>query len=105
MPISFGHIRMSSSDNSNVDATLGRLYLLRTFIAWINLDFGIEICFVQGLTAYIKIWLQFVFPLYVWSIAGGIILLARHSERMTRLFGNKSVQVLATLFFSPMPSS
>ena len=69
----------------------------QTFIAWINLDFGIEVCFVQGLTAYAKTWLQFLFPLYIWSIAGGIILTARYSKRMTKVIGNNSVQVLATL--------
>ena len=71
---------------------------LKIFIAWINLDFGIEVCFTDGLTAYVKTWLQFAFPLYIWSIAVGIILAAHCSKRMTKLFGNNSVQVLATLF-------
>ena len=79
------------------DGSIAKAQFLTTFIAWINLDFGIETCFVEGLTAYAKTWLQFVFPLYVWSIAGGMILLARRSGRMTRLLGNNSVQVLATL--------
>ena len=68
------------------------------FLAWINLDFGIETCFVKGLTAYWKTWLQFLFPLYIWSIAGGIIFVAHRSKRMTKVFGNNSVDVLATLF-------
>ena len=80
------------------DINIGKLWFLKTFVAWINLDFGIEMCFVQGLTAYIKTWLQFVFPFYVWSIAGVMILLASCSEKMTKLQGNNSVQVLATLF-------
>ena len=37
---------------------------LSWFIAWINLDLGIETCFYNGLHAYVKTWLQFVFPLY-----------------------------------------
>ena len=36
------------------------------FIAWLNLDFGIETCFYDGMDAYSKTWLQFVFPLYIW---------------------------------------
>ena len=68
------------------------------FLAWINLDFGIETCFVKGLTAFWKTWLQFLFPLYIWSIAGGIIFVAHRSKRMTKVFGNNSVDVLATLF-------
>ena len=71
---------------------------LTIFIAWLNLDFGVEICFFDGLDAYSKTWLQFVFPLYVWSIAGLIIILAKHSDRLARVMGNNSVPVLATLF-------
>ena len=76
----------------------GKTQFLYTVIAWLNLDFGIEICFFQSLTAFGKTWLQFLFPLYIWSIACGMILLAHYSERMTKLFGNNSVHVLATLF-------
>ena len=71
---------------------------LAVFIAWFNLDLGIETCFFNGLTAYGKMWLQFVFPLYIWSIAGLIIILAKHSDRVAKLMGNNSVPVLATLF-------
>ena len=72
--------------------------LLAVFIAWLNLDFGIETCFFNGLTAYVKTWLQFVFPLYVWGIVGLIIFVAKYSNRAARLMGNNSVPVLATLF-------
>ena len=71
---------------------------LTVFIAWLNLDFGVETCFFNGLDAYSKTWLQFVFPLYVWSIAGLIIVLAKHSARLAKVIGNNSVPVLATLF-------
>ena len=71
---------------------------LPVFIAWLNLDLGIETCFFNGLTAYGKTWLQFVFPLYIWSIAGLIIILAKYSDRVAKVMGNNSVPVLATLF-------
>ena len=71
---------------------------LAVFIAWLNLDLGIETCFFNGLTAYWKTWLQFVFPLYIWSIAGLIIILAKYSDRVAKVMGNNSVPVLATLF-------
>ena len=71
---------------------------LTLFIAWLNLDLGIETCFFDGLTAYWKTWLQFVFPFYIWAIAGLIILSARYSIRLARVMGNNSVPVLATLF-------
>ena len=73
------------------------LIFFKIFIAWLNLDFGIEMCFVNHLNAFWKSWLQFVFPLYLWSIAGVIIMLARYSTRLTALFGNRAVPVLVTL--------
>ena len=71
---------------------------LTLFIAWLNLDLGVETCFFHGLTAYTKTWLQFVFPLYMWSIAGFIITLAKYSDHVAKVMGNNSVPVLATLF-------
>ena len=72
---------------------------LNGFIAWLNLDVGIETCFYNGLTAYAKTWLQFIFPLYIWALAFVIIIASHYSTRASKLCGNNSVQVLATLFF------
>ena len=71
---------------------------LTLFIAWLNLDLGVEMCFFDGLSAYSKTWLQFVFPLYIWSIAGLLIILAKYSDIVAKVMGNNSVPVLATLF-------
>ena len=76
----------------------GTTIFLKTFIAWLNLDFGIETCFVKGLTSVWKTWLQFVFPFYIWAIVGMMIFTARHSRILTKLYGNRAVPVLATLF-------
>ena len=78
--------------------TNAAIIFLKTFIAWLNLDFGIETCFAKGLTAYWKMWLQFVFPLYIWAIVGLMIFSARHSRTLTKIYGNRAVPVLATLF-------
>ena len=72
--------------------------LLQVFIAWLNLDFGIQLCFVKGLNSFWKTWLQYVFPFYIWSIAGVIVCCSRYSTRITNLFGNRAVSLLATLF-------
>ena len=72
--------------------------ILTVFIAWLNLDLGIETCFFEGLDAYFKTWLQFVFPLYVWSLVGLIIVGSEYSSRVTRVFGSNPVAVLVTLF-------
>ena len=70
---------------------------LSVFIAWLNLDFGIESCFYNGMDAYSKTWLQFVFPVYIWMIVGLLILLSRFSDKFAKLLGNNPVSVLATL--------
>ena len=72
--------------------------VLTVFIAWLNLDLGIETCFYNGLDAYVKTWLQFVFPLYVWALVGIIIIGSHFSGRIARTFGKNPVAVLATLF-------
>ena len=71
---------------------------LSVFIAWLNLDLGVETCFFHRMDAYFKTWLQFVFPLYIWSIVGVIIILSHYSIRLSKMMGNNSVSVLATLF-------
>lgn len=71
---------------------------LTIFIAWINLDVGINTCFFNGLTAYSMTWLHFVFPLYISAIAGTIIIVAKYSSRVAKAMGNNCVPVLATLF-------
>ena len=45
---------------------------LSIFIAWLNLDLGIETCFYSGLDAYAKTWLQFLFPVYMHLDHSGI---------------------------------
>ena len=71
---------------------------LSWFIAWINLDLGIETCFYNGLDAYVKTWLQFVFPLYIWLIVVLIIVFSHYFDKIAKLSGKNAVQVLATLF-------
>ena len=73
-------------------------HILFVFIAWLNLDLGVEVCFFEGLDVYYKTWLQFIFPFYIWSIAGLIIILSKYSSRVAKVMGNNSVPVLATLF-------
>ena len=71
---------------------------LSWFIAWLNLDVGIETCFYDGLDAYSKSWLQFVFPLYIWFLIMIIIISSKYSKRAASIIGVNAVQVLATLF-------
>jgi len=72
--------------------------ILTVFIAWINLDLGIETCFHHGMNMYEKAWLQFIFPAYVWLITFVIMILSYYIITATRIFGRQAVKVLATLF-------
>ena len=71
--------------------------LLSNFISFINLDLGIETCFYHSMTPYAKVWLQFVFPVYIWVIILIIIILSHYSSRVSKLVGSNAVSVLATL--------
>ena len=68
------------------------------FIAWLNLDLGIQTCFYNGMDAYVKTWLDLVFPVYIWLIVGFLVYISGHSVVMTKLLGSSPVPVLATLF-------
>ena len=70
----------------------------KIFIAWLNLELGIETCFFHGMDAYSKLWLQFVFPFYIWLIVGFLIYIRKQSQRVTQLLGSNPVAVLDTLF-------
>ncbi len=71
--------------------------ILTVFIAWLNLDLGIETCFYDGMTAYAQMWLQFAFPIYVWLLISLIILTSRYSITVSKLIGSNPIAVLATL--------
>ena len=75
------------------------LVFLRTIMAWLNLDFGIQTCFVKGLNAMHKTWPQYIpFILYIWGITITIIFVASCSTKLTNLLGNRPVPILVNLF-------
>jgi predicted outer membrane repeat protein len=75
---------------------IGYLKFLSVFIAWLNLDFGIQACFFNGLTAFWRNWLQYLFPIYTAAL---FFLGVRFSSKLSKLFGSRSVPTLATLLF------
>ena len=69
------------------------------FISWLNLDIGIDVCFFDGLDAYIKTWLQLAFPVYVISLVILVIVVSDYSPRFSALIGKRDpIATLATLF-------
>ena len=68
------------------------------FVAWFNLDLGIDVCFFDGLDTYIKTWLQLAFPVYIISLVVIIIIVSEYSPRFADLIGRKDpIATLATL--------
>ena len=68
------------------------------FISWLNLDFGIETCFYNGLDQLSYSGWQFVFPIYLWIIVGFIVIICHWSVRLSKIFGSSDpVAVLATI--------
>ena len=70
------------------------------FVAWLNLDIGIDVCFFNNLDAYTNTLLQLVFPLYIISLVIIIIIVSEYSPRFTRLrlIGKRDpIATLATL--------
>ena len=71
---------------------------LTIFIAWLNLDFGIETCFYNGMDSYAKVWLQLVFPTYILLLVAIVMLFARCSPAFSKLLSNRNpVATLDTL--------
>ena len=83
--------------NHNIFLPVKSTDAFSVFIAWLNLDFGIETCFYNRMDAYSKTWLQFVFPVYIWVLVGLMILVSHFSQRFASLLGSNPVSVLATL--------
>ena len=75
----------------------GTINPLTIFISWLNLDFGIEVCFFQGMDSYAKTWLQFIFPAYVWLIIFFIIFGSRQSSMVAKWCRRNALSVLAVL--------
>ena len=77
----------------------GEASYLYMFLAWLNLDLGVSTCLFDGMDSYAAIWLQFLFPVYLWVIILIIILFFRKFRYRgggACMHGN-AVKVLATL--------
>ena len=75
-----------------------KINVLTVFVAWLNLDLGIETCFFNSMDMYAKAWLQFAFPAYIWILVALMIVLSHYYTTVARLVGQNAPKVLATLF-------
>ena len=83
--------------NRHLFFPINTVNVLTVFIAWLNLDLGIETCFYNGMTAYAQTLLQFAFPIYIWILIIIIIITSRYSVSVSKLIGHNPIAVLATL--------
>ena len=68
------------------------------FISWLNLGIGFDVCFYDGMDAYVKIWLHLVFSLYILLLVVMVIWMSACSSRLANLLGKRNpVATLATL--------
>ena len=67
-------------------------------VAWLNLDFGIDVCFIDGLDAYTRTWIQLAFPVYIITLVVGIIVISEYFSKFAELLGKRDpIAALATL--------
>ena len=79
---------------------LNKYNFLAMFVSWLSLDLGIETCFANGLDAYTKIWLQFLFPTYIFTLIAMIIIFSQYSQKFSDLLGGHNpIATLATLIW------
>ena len=97
--IFYANILDLSMDVFSRDITNFYMGPLRIIISLLNLNLGFPLCLYDGMTTAAKAGLQFVFPVYLWSIVVGLIIAARYSTRLANVIPQSSVQVLATLFY------
>lgn len=76
---------------------LSKSSFFKWFFSWLNLNWGIESCFFNGMTNYSKTLLQFLFPVYLWFLMILIIILSHYSFKISKLIGRNSISVLATV--------
>ena len=97
--IFYANIVSSSMDQLTQDHKGPYSALFRVIISLFNLDLGFPLCFYKGMTATAKVGFQFMFPVYIWSIVIGMIIISKYSIRISNLIAKSSVQVLATLLY------
>ena len=68
-------------------------------ISLLNLDLGFPLYLYNRMTTAAKVGFQFVFPIYLWSIVIGMVVISKYSIKLSNFISSSSVQVLATLLY------
>ena len=71
---------------------------ITVFISWLNLELGIDVCYIKGLDTYTKTWLQLAFPIYIIFLVALLIVVSQYSSRFSNIISKRNpVATLATL--------
>ena len=71
---------------------------LTVFIAWLNLDLGLDVCYFKGIDGYSKAWINISFPVYLITVLLLIVFISKYSSQFGKLIGRwNPVATLATL--------
>ncbi len=79
----------------------GKIYvkMIHIIISLLNLNLGFPMCLYKGMSPSDAVGFQFVFPVYLWSLVIGMVIISKYSIKLSNLISKSSVQVLATLFY------
>ena len=73
--------------------------ILTVFVSWLGLNLGIATCFYNGMNAFVKMWVQISFEVYLIFLMIAIILLGRNVKvsNFFHKYNLHPVHTLATL--------
>ena len=85
--------------NSSLFLPFSQPNIFTVFIAWVNLSIGFDIiCPYTGLNEYIKVWLLFIFPIYLITLVVAVTLLSGYSSKFASMIEKKNpAATVATL--------
>ena len=74
---------------------------ITVFILWLNIELGIEACYIDGMNTYLKTWIQLVFSIYIIFLIVLLIIASQYSSRSSKFIGKRNPEAaLATLILS-----
>ena len=84
--------------NSNILFPFSSSNFVTVFVAWLNLDLGIDTCFFEGMDTYSRLWIELAFSAYLIILVVAIIFISEQFTKFAQLIGRKNpVAALATL--------
>ena len=81
-----------------LEANNSYMKFLIIFMSFLNLNLGFPLCLYDGMTTLVKQYLEYVFVIYLWTLAIILIVCSKYSSKLSKLISHSAVPVLATIF-------